>query len=74
MKASHFDTMKPQSNHESFMPDFIAGYESVQVKLQSYSAESLQNEFNENNPSGHKPSSLAAYFYAKGELAAMLDS
>ena len=74
MKTENFENSKPTSSHSVFMKDFCAGYDSVIEKLNRYSVEQLINEFNAANPTGSKPSSMAAYFYAKGEMAAILDN
>jgi len=70
---NNFDYNKPQI-HADFMPDFIAGYESASEKLKSFSFQQVRDELNGIYPAGYKPSSMAAYFYAKGEYAALADS
>jgi len=41
------------------------------VKRQGMSFEACRDEFNMAHPVGFKPSSLAAYYYAKGEMEAL---
>lgn len=74
MKTENFDNMKPTANHAEFTKDFCAGYDSAADKIKSSSPDSFLSEFNLANPSGMEYSSMAAYFYAKGELAALLDN
>lgn len=75
MKTDNFESNKPQTKQfQHLMPDFIKGYEATKEFLKSYSVEEVKKQFNTVYPIGCKFSSMAAYFYAKGELAAILDN
>jgi len=74
MKTENFQNSKPQQQHSEFTKDFCAGYDAITEKLAYCTVDAVKTEFNLANPSGFKPSSMAAYFYAKGEMAAILDA
>lgn len=57
--------------HPQYTQDYFNGFESMAEKLKEMSFESCRDEFNSTYPIGDKPSSLAAYYYAKGELQAL---
>ena len=74
MKTENFQNQKPQQQHAEFTKDFCAGYDATTEKISHYTVDAVKAEFNLANPTGFKPSSMAAYFYAKGEMAAILDA
>lgn len=57
--------------HPQYTQDYFKGFESMTEKLKGMSFESCRDEFNSIYPTGYNPSSLAAYYYAKGELQAL---
>lgn len=70
----YFESDKPSSLYQEFMPDFIAGYESCIERLKTCEWRDMLNEFSARHPSAEKAISLKAYFYAKGEFAALGDN
>ena len=74
MKTENFQNSRPQQHHAEFTKDFCAGYDAITEKLSYCTVDAAKAEFNLANPHGLKPSSMAAHFYAKGEMAAILDA
>lgn len=57
--------------HVEHTEDYFKGFESMKEKIQAMGLDACLSEFNSVYPIGYKPSSLAAYYYAKGEVAAL---
>jgi hypothetical protein len=57
--------------HPQHTEDYFKGFEAMTAKRQGMSFEACRDEFNMAHPIGFKPSSLAAYYYAKGEMVAL---
>ena len=57
--------------HPQHAQDYFNGFESMTLKRKGMSFEACRDEFNNSYPIGHRPSSLAAYYYAKGEMQAL---
>jgi hypothetical protein len=57
--------------HPQHTEDYFKGFEAMTAKRQGMSFEACRDEFNMAHPVGFKPSSLAAYYYAKGEMEAL---
>lgn len=78
MKTDNFENSKPKlAGNLKFMPEFISGYEKVKELLKSNTVENITVEFNSRYPLGFGNQyfkGMSEYFYAKGELAAILDN
>ena len=57
--------------HTEHTETYFKGFETMQDKIKDMGLMSCIDEFNSVYPIGYKPSSLAAYYYAKGELEAL---
>lgn len=64
-------TIRQISNQE-FQPHFTAGFDAKQEEIKWMGFEAARNKFNMDNPVGYKPSSPSAYYYAEGEMAALI--
>jgi len=64
-------TMTHTNTHPPHTEDYFKGFEAMTAKRQGMSFEACRDEFNMAHPVGFKPSSLGAYYYAKGEMEAL---
>ena len=60
--------------HKEHEKDYFNGFEAMQEKINGMSFEACRDEFNRNYPVPFKHSNLAAYYYAKGELDALMSA
>jgi len=60
--------------HAEHIEDYFKGFETMQTKIKDMGFKACRDEFNSVYPVGYKPSSLAAYYYAKGEMEALQQS
>lgn len=65
--------MKHVITHTEFTNDYFAGYETAKLEIKQMGFDSARNKFNLENPIGVKPSSMAAYYYAKGQIQAFVE-
>jgi hypothetical protein len=66
--------MMRQVTHQQHQNDFQNGYEAKAAELREMGFAAARDKFNLDNPVGHHPSSLAAYYYQAGELAALVNA
>lgn len=59
--------------HTEHQKDFDAGYDAKQAEIREMGWSAARDKFNLENPTGQNPSSLGAYYYADGELQALVD-
>lgn len=59
-------------NNPEFQSTYAAGFDAKQAEIKSMGFAASRDKFNMDNPVGQKPSSLAAYYYAKGEMDALV--
>lgn len=60
--------------HNHHEQDYISGYEAVAQEIREIGFSAARDKFNIDNPVGQKPSSLGAYYYAKGGCDALSES
>lgn len=60
--------------HPEHADDYWRGYDAMQAEIAAMGWAAARDKFNTENPVGQKPSSLAAYYYAKGCADALLEA
>lgn len=65
--------MQHTITHNEFANDYFAGYETAKKQIQQMGFIASRDKFNQENPIGVKPSSMSAYYYAKGEMQALIE-
>ena len=61
-----------QVNNPEFQNAYAAGFNAKQAEIKSMGFAASRDKFNMDNPVGQKPSSIAAYYYAEGEMDALV--
>lgn len=61
-----------QVNNPEFQNAYDAGFDAKQAEIKSMGFAASRDKFNMDNPVGQKFSSMAAYYYAEGEVDALL--
>lgn len=60
--------------HPEHQNDYADGYDVMLFTIQTLGWEEARKQYNEAFPLGHKPDSLARYYYAAGGIDALLDT
>ncbi len=58
--------------HQQHQKDYDAGYTAVMEDIRTFGLDRAADKWRAENPTDHKPSSLGAYYYAKGGLDALV--
>jgi len=64
--------MQHTITHQEFAADYFAGYESAKQEIAQMGFTATRDKFNLDNPVGCNLS-MSAYYYAKGQVQALLD-
>jgi hypothetical protein len=59
--------------HAEHQNDFHAGYEAKSLEIKEMGWEAARDKFNLDNPADYVYGSLAGYYYASGEIEALVD-
>lgn len=58
--------------HQEHQADFDCGYSDKMLEITGMGWNAARSKLNADYPLGHQFNSLAAYYYAKGEMQALL--
>jgi hypothetical protein len=61
-----------QVTHPEFQNTYAAGFNAKQAEINAMGFAASRDKFNMDNPVGQKHSSMAAYYYAEGEIDALV--
>ena len=61
-----------QVTHPEFQNTYAAGFNAKQAEINAMGFAASRDKFNMDNPVGQKHSSMAAYYYAEGEMDALI--
>lgn len=53
---------------------YSTGYESKMIEIRGMGFAAARDKFNIDNKIGERPKSLEAYYYAEGEMAALIET
>lgn len=65
--------MEHTITHPEFHNDYFAGYESAKLEISQMGFEASRDKFNIENPVGVRHLSMGAYYYAKGQVQALIE-
>lgn len=58
--------------HTEHQKDYDLGFDAKMAEILTMGIEAAKNKFNLENPTGQQPKSLGAYYYASGEMDAIV--